>query len=178
MAQVHGDILINRPPEVVFNFVADERNEPRFNPRMVTCSLDSGEPIGEGSRFKATLRSARRLVPMTVEFTGYERPRLLASHSSLPGAEIDGELTFAPDGPGTRMRWSWGVQAKGLMRLFHPLVSRIGDRQEHRTWQSLKALLGDTGGVATTQVRHPDRARRIPGWGPLGPLWGRAKASR
>lgn len=44
-------LAVVRPPEVVFDFVADERNEPRFNPQMATSSLDSGEPIGEGSRF-------------------------------------------------------------------------------------------------------------------------------
>ena len=33
MARIHGDILIERPPEVVFDFLADERNEPHFNPR-------------------------------------------------------------------------------------------------------------------------------------------------
>jgi hypothetical protein len=35
MAQIEGEIIIGRPPEVVFDLVADERNEPSFNPRMV-----------------------------------------------------------------------------------------------------------------------------------------------
>ncbi len=34
MARVEGEIVISRPVEEVFNFVADERNEPRYNPRM------------------------------------------------------------------------------------------------------------------------------------------------
>ena len=36
MPHVVGEIVINRPVEQVFDFVADERNEPRFNPKMLT----------------------------------------------------------------------------------------------------------------------------------------------
>ena len=32
--RVEGDMIINRPIEEVFDFCADERNEPRYNPRM------------------------------------------------------------------------------------------------------------------------------------------------
>jgi hypothetical protein len=32
--RVEGDIIIKRPMEEVFDFCADERNEPRYNPRM------------------------------------------------------------------------------------------------------------------------------------------------
>lgn len=31
MAHVEGEIIINRPVEEVFDFVADERNEPHYN---------------------------------------------------------------------------------------------------------------------------------------------------
>ncbi|MCE3287204.1 MAG: phosphofructokinase [Gaiellaceae bacterium] len=34
MARVKGEIAIERPVEEVFDLVADERNEPRFNPRL------------------------------------------------------------------------------------------------------------------------------------------------
>ena len=33
MAHIDGEITIARAPETVFDFVADERNEPRFNRR-------------------------------------------------------------------------------------------------------------------------------------------------
>ena len=141
MVRIHGDILIARPPEVVFDFVADERNEPRFNSQMSTSVLESDEPIGKGTRFRVTFRSVGRLTPMSVEITGYERPRRLATHSKSRGAEIDGEMSFVPEAQGTRMRWSWDVQSKKLVRLFDPLVARQGERQERRIWGQLKALL-------------------------------------
>ena len=42
-----------RPPEAVFDFVADERNEPRFNPQMLRAEQLSPGPIGLGTRFRA-----------------------------------------------------------------------------------------------------------------------------
>ena len=145
MVQVRGEILIDRPPATVFDFVADERNEPRFNPRMEGCELLTDGPIGVGSRFRATMRTGGRKVPVTVEFTGYERPRRLASHSAVPGAEIDGELVFEPEGSSTRMRWSWDVHTRGPARLFGPVVARVGERQERRTWEQLKVVLETDG---------------------------------
>jgi hypothetical protein len=35
MVHIEGEILINRPVEEVFDVVADERNEPRYNPRLL-----------------------------------------------------------------------------------------------------------------------------------------------
>jgi hypothetical protein len=39
MARIDGEILIHRPAEEVFDFVADQRNELRYNPPMVRSDL-------------------------------------------------------------------------------------------------------------------------------------------
>ena len=54
MARVSGEILINRPVEVVFDYVADQRNEPIYNPRMLQSEKITDGPIGVGTRFRAT----------------------------------------------------------------------------------------------------------------------------
>lgn len=144
MARIRGEIFIDRPPEAVFDYVADERHEPLYNPRMSASELETEEPIGAGSRFRATIRSGRRTIPMDVDFTRFERPRLLASHSHVPGADIDGELRFEPEGPGTRMRWSWNLKTGGPQRLLAPMVELIGARQERAIWGNLKRLLEET----------------------------------
>ena len=60
MARIDGEIMINRPVEEVFDFVADERNEPRYNPRMLSAEKLSPGPVGLGSRFRAVLQSRPR----------------------------------------------------------------------------------------------------------------------
>jgi len=141
MARIEGKIVINRPAEEVFDFVADERNEPRYNPRMLRADKLSPGPIGLGTRFRAEITSRRRPAEMTIENTGYERPRRLASTTRLSTMEIRGTLTFDPVPEGTRMQWSWHVEPRGVLKLMTPMVARMGQRQEQAIWASLKRLL-------------------------------------
>lgn len=52
------------------------------------------------------MRSAGRAADMLIECTGYDRPNLLTSLTTMPQARIEYTLTFDPVGAGTRMRWS------------------------------------------------------------------------
>ena len=141
MARIDGEIVINRPLEEVFDFVADERNEPCYNPRLRHVEQISDGPIGAGTRFRAETRMLGRTVPMLIEFKIYERPRRLGSTTHLSTMDIQGALTFDPIPAGTRMRWSWTVKPRGIFRLFTPLIVRMGQRQEQEIWTSLKQLL-------------------------------------
>jgi carbon monoxide dehydrogenase subunit G len=141
MVRIEGEILINRPTEEVFDFVADERNEPRYNPHMRRAERISDGPVGLGTRFRAEIVSMGRTVEMIIEFTGYDRPRRLASSTHMSSMDTHGGLTFDPVPEGTRMRWSWEVEPRGILKVMRPLVAWMGRRQEQRIWTSLKHLL-------------------------------------
>lgn len=51
MTRIAGEITIDAPVSEVFDLVADERNEPRYNPRIVRAEKLSRGPVGGGSRF-------------------------------------------------------------------------------------------------------------------------------
>jgi hypothetical protein len=80
-------------------------------------------------------------MPMTVEFTEFERPRRLASKTRSSVMETTGALTFESVSDGTRMRWSWDVRPRGILRLLAPVVETLGRRQEQAIWGGLKRLL-------------------------------------
>jgi hypothetical protein len=42
MTFIEGEITIARPAETVFDFAADQRNEPRYNPRMTRAQKVTG----------------------------------------------------------------------------------------------------------------------------------------
>jgi hypothetical protein len=138
MARIEGDIVISRPVDVVFDYVADQTNEPQYNPGMVRAEKVTAEPIGRGTRFRSVVRSAGRTAEMLIEFTEYDRPRLLASTTTMAQADIEYVLTFEPLAAGTRMSWSGQVRPKGALRLLGPLVTWLGRRQEQRIWQGMK----------------------------------------
>ncbi len=141
MVRIEGEILINRPAEEVFDFVADEWNEPRYNSKMRRAELISDGPIGVGTRFRAETTSMGRTVQMVIEFTGFERPRRIQETVHMSSMDLQGAVTFDPVPEATRMRWSWDVQPRGILKLMRPLVARMGRRQEQRIWTSLKHLL-------------------------------------
>jgi len=63
VALVTGEIIIHRPGAEVFDFVAGERNEPRYNPRLVSAKQISSGPIASGTRFRAETTMMRQPAP-------------------------------------------------------------------------------------------------------------------
>lgn len=141
MVHIEGEIVIGRPVEEVFDFVADQRNEPRYNAQMRHSEKISEGPIGLGTQYRAEVVSGRQVMPMVIEVTGFERPRMLASTTRMSSMDIRYTLTFEPVAQGTRMRWVGDVEPKGLFRLLTPWVGWVGRRQELRIWTSLKHYL-------------------------------------
>lgn len=141
MTGIGGEVIIDRPVDVVFDYVADPANEPAYNPHMVRVEKITPGPIGPGSRFRSSVASGRRTAEMLVEFTRFERPSLLVSATTMRQADISYALTFEPAGDGTRMRWFGRVRPKGALRLLGPLITWLGRRQERRIWTSMKSHL-------------------------------------
>jgi hypothetical protein len=133
MARIEGELVIYRPVDEVFDVVADERNEPRYNPRICRAEQLSPGPIGRGTRFRAEAVMLGRRTGMTMEYTTYERPRRLASSIHMPAADIAGTLRFDPVANGTRMGWSWVVRPRGLYRLLTRSSSAWAGVRSRRT---------------------------------------------
>lgn len=143
MVRIQGTTLIERSVEDVFDCVAEELNEPRYNPRMVRAEKTTPGPVGEGTRWMATVLSHGRPIDMDIEVTGFERPNRLASYTSTSTADIEGELTFEPHPAGTRMSWSWELRPKGVFLLVGPLFTLVGETQEPEVWTDFKRYLED-----------------------------------
>ena len=141
MPVITGSIIIDRPIDEVFDFVLDERNEPLYNPELLHSEKLADGPIGVGTKFRASHRQGRRAVDMAVEVTGWDPPRRMASTTTMPWADIDGELTFEPVGTSTKMRRDWKVRPKGHMRALMPLIGFMGRRSEKACWEGLKQYM-------------------------------------
>lgn len=141
MSRIEGEVVIGAAPERVFDVVADERNEPRYNPRIVRAEKVSDGPVGLGSRFVAEPRGMGSRGGMTVEIVDYERPGRLGTSIRSSYMDVDGRLSFDAVDGGTRMRWSWETRLHGLARVMRPLLWAVGPRWERRNWVGLKHFL-------------------------------------
>lgn len=141
MVRVKGDITIRRPLEEVFDFVAEESNEPNYNPRMTRAEKITAGPIGAGTQFNSVMSGVGGAAEMTIELVEFDRPRRITERVHLSSMDIQGLLLFEPVPGGTRMRWVWDLEPRGLMRFLGPIVGLLGDGQERQTWNGLKQLM-------------------------------------
>lgn len=141
MAHISGQIHIDAPPELVFDTVADSRNEPSFNPQMRDVELLTPLPIGAGTRFLARMGKSGN--EMLVQIVDFDPPQRLLTRTTSSMMATSGTLTFSPARGGTVMTWNWQVQPKGWLRALGPLFGPIGNRVERGIWTGLKRHLED-----------------------------------
>ena len=138
MAHITGEVTIEAPVEEVFDLVADERNEPRYNPRIVRAEKVSEGPVGRGARFVAKPKGMGGRGAMTLEILDYDRPHRLHNVVRSSYMQVDGTLTFDEVDGRTRLRWDWDMDLVGASRILSPVLALVGPRWERRNWVDLK----------------------------------------
>lgn len=123
MFTIDGGGHLRQPPEEVFDFLADLRNEDEWNPDVKNVRLVTGEPIGAGSAFEETVRGTGT---MLIRHTGFERPRrlTLVCESSRMDMGFGFDLTPADDG-GTDLAVHAEVRPKGALRIVEPVLAAV-----------------------------------------------------
>ena len=141
MTHITGEVTIAAPVSEVFDMVADERNEPRYNPRIVRAEKVTEGPVGRGARFVAEPKSMGAKGEMTLEVLEYDRPHRLHNVVRSSYMRVDGTLTFEEVDGGTRLSWDWDMGLVGPMRVLSPVLAVIGPGWERRNWLGLKEYM-------------------------------------
>ena len=144
MANVNGSISIRRPVDVVFDEVADIRNEPTYNPNMINAELMTEEPIGKGSKFSARVKSRNDMMDLSITYTEFRKSEYIGSQTLSDTMNVIGGLTFSQTDNGTLLEWKWDVRLRGNLKLFTPFIALLGNKQEYQIWQGLKSKLEKT----------------------------------
>ena len=78
---VEHSVEIARPPEEVFSYLADARNDPRWCATVVACEQRAGEGPGPSARYEARHKPTpfHRVMSRAIEVVEYEAPRLMRS---------------------------------------------------------------------------------------------------
>ena len=141
MAHIAGEVTIDAPVREVFDMVADERNEPRYNPRIVRAEKVSEGPVSRGARFVAEPKGMGARGRMALEVLQYDRPHRLRTVVRSSYMQVEGTVTFEEVDGGTRLRWDWDMGLLGAMRVLSPVLAVVGPRWERRNWVGLKAYM-------------------------------------
>jgi carbon monoxide dehydrogenase subunit G len=134
----HGNVEIDQPPEVVFDYVADMRNEPKWLPGASYVRLLNGDVVDGGATFEGTYARAGA-VRCTI--SRYDRPTQVTIRGEARGMTFEDAITLTAVGDGTRLDAVMRTQPKGLFKLVAPMMGRVIDKQFQSNWEKLKAIL-------------------------------------
>jgi hypothetical protein len=146
MVEARWQIRIARPAEDVFDFLADLRNEPRFNPDVSNIEQVTPGPIGLGTTYTEDFR---RIGSYRTTIDRFERPKALGFDAQNAKVDARVRFTLTPAGDGaTDVGCAVELRMKGGMRLMEPLLAgRIQREIEGRRGPLLKqALEGSSAG--------------------------------
>lgn len=133
MVEVRREVDIEQPIEVVFDFLADGTNNPRWQPHVVETIL-AGQQQGAGDRYRQSVRHPLGFkVSADYRVTEFERPRLLQFEVTSGGPiRPTGVYELIVVGPArTRVRFTLRYQPRGAMTLLPlmPVVRLLFSRE-------------------------------------------------
>jgi uncharacterized membrane protein len=136
MAHAEGSILIERPVNVVFDFLADGMNNTRWRPTVTDIQRVAGKP----ATFKQGLKGPGGRIDGDYEITE-SRPNELITFQVIAGpARPTGTSKFEAMGDSTRLTFSLHFEPKGVAKLMDPMISATM-RSEVAMLSNLKAYL-------------------------------------
>ncbi len=132
------DIEVSRPPEEVFDFLADIRNEAAWNPRIVRIDKMSEGSIGAGTTFHGLYKG---IGPLHTELVEFERPHRLSFRSRGPRMRIAGTFVLSAVQGKSSVALSADLEPQGPFRFIAPLMAPLIKRQNAAAGTRLQQTL-------------------------------------
>jgi carbon monoxide dehydrogenase subunit G len=137
-------VVIDRPIEEVFAFLADGENDPKFSPRVQEIAKRTGGPPGVGTVYASTVKDAGMTTKREFELTEFQAPTRIrwAERSKNTVTAPEGGYDLAPEGSGTRVTIHNVLQGNGLLgKLIEPLALRSARKGADDFGRSIKAAV-------------------------------------
>jgi hypothetical protein len=145
MTMVSVERIVQRPPDVVFDFVARRHfeNHPRWDPDVLEMSQTSSGPVGVGTTARVLRRQGRGRVEGTATVVAFEPDRRAGWDVRFGPFRLDQRAEFEPqhDGASTRLRLSIETSAHGPIRMIVPLLRGRFRKTMTRSLRTIAALL-------------------------------------
>ena len=90
--EFRGTVVIDRPIDEVFAFLADGTNDPKFSPRVQEIHQTTDGPVGVGTVFESTVKDAGMKSNRQFEITRFNAP------TTIQWTERSKNLVTVPEG--------------------------------------------------------------------------------
>ncbi len=143
MTRVQFDITVPRPVEEVYDYVADFRNLPDWDPGIVSSEQTSGSGIEVGSTYRVVSSFGGREVELTYRVTAAERPSRVVIEGDASSVHAVDEIRFEQADGGTRVRYTADFTLKGLLGPVAPFLKPAFERLAAKSRDGLSARMSD-----------------------------------
>jgi uncharacterized membrane protein len=140
MAHAEGKTTIERPVQLVFEFVLNGENNPLWRPSVVDINSMSEKPYGVGSAFKQGLKGPGGRIDGDYRITECKPNEVIRFEVIAGPARPTGIYQFESDGKSTTVTFVLDFQPKGLAKLMDPMI-QSSMKGEVGTLANLKAYL-------------------------------------
>lgn len=141
VAVIERSILVARPIEEAFDYVAAFEHAVRWNPAVITSErLSAGQPH-TGSLYQLVVEFGRGTTPMRYEITELDRPirlELVGEGERIRSHEVVRFIDLQED---TRISWRADIRLRGLRGLFGLAGRRAFDRAADDAMEGLQHAL-------------------------------------
>jgi uncharacterized protein YndB with AHSA1/START domain len=121
-----ASVVIDRPIEEVFAFLADGENDPKFSPRVLEISKTTDGPPAVGTVYASTVKDAGMKTEREFKITEFDPPTRIrwAEQSKNIVTAPEGGYDLVPEGSGTRVTFHNVLEGHGFGKLIAPLALR------------------------------------------------------
>jgi len=136
-------VLIDRPVEEVFGFVADLTNIPSMDPSVKSVQKTSEGPIEAGTTFRMRQKAPHlgKVRDASVRYTAVKPNRKIEFKARVGPNSPTARLTFKRADGGTRVRFHGEPNPGGPLKVLSPLSTRQGQHMWDKRLARLKRTL-------------------------------------
>jgi len=141
MFEITTNVMITKPVEEIFNFIADNENDPQWCVPVVATTRIFKDAPGTGARYTFTSKAGIMNVKGEFEITGFEPPVRVEWSGQSPFSHFSGYYQLQAVEGGTKVEETVRFENKGLFKLFESRMRGQFQDTYDSQMQNLKGLL-------------------------------------
>jgi uncharacterized protein YndB with AHSA1/START domain len=139
--RVSTSVLIARPPDDVFAFIAMPENLPRWDPAIREVRRTDDGPVRVGSGLSVTAEEGGRRVSLDTRVVEFEPGRLFGVAATYSGVPLRLRWRLAPEGDWTRLTSEGEADVGGFMALASGFIKGMVEERLEAAHRNLKQVL-------------------------------------
>lgn len=144
MAHFVTTIKTSMSPEEAFDYMADLRNYPDWDPGVSSAEMVGAGDVEKGSSFDL-VASGTQLTYVLVEF---DRPRRVVAEANSPRLRSYDVIDIDPVEGGSTVTYDATVEFKGVFKLFNPFLALAFDRITAKADEGMQRVFPDASKVS------------------------------